>query len=718
MARNNNNTKKNKSNKLSKTDLIIVVLDFLKRRKTNSFSARQIIKELQIGNNKDSVQHVLEVLSQEKKIHNIEGTNKFSASDKPSAPSSNEVIGMVDMTKSGDAYIIVNKESSDIFVKYNNLKTALHGDKVKIKILQNNRRQKAKLEGSVIKVIERSTEYFIGTIQIRRSKAKLIPDSSRFYEDISLPLNSLNNAKDGDKAIAKIITWGDSNKLKPIGEITLVLGKTDSNELEMNTILIQKGFNISFSESILNEAKNIQNKISDAEIANRKDFRKTTTFTIDPIDAQDFDDALSIKFLKNKQIEVGVHIADVSHYLRLGTEMDKEAYTRSTSVYLVDRCNPMLPEILSNELCSLRPNEDKLTFSAVFTFDQNFNLIEKWFGKTIIHSNRRFTYEEAQKILDTKNGDFANELELLNEIALKLRKKRFRNGAINFESEEVGFKLDNEKKPIAVYVKERGDSNKLIEEFMLLANKEVAKFIAKKEKGMEKIPFIYRIHDLPNEEKINELSNFTKDFGFSINTKNIAKSFNHLMKESEKNDALKPIISLAIRTMAKAEYSTENIGHYGLAFEYYTHFTSPIRRYSDVIAHRLLEKNLNGIYRTNETILETQCKHISQQERKAMDCERESIKYKQTEFLEKKIGNSYQAIINGMNDKGLFAEILENRCEGMVRFDSMNDSFVLDSSKLRAKGVNTKAQFKIGDKIMIKIISVDKNQKKVDFEIE
>lgn len=718
MARNNNNTKKNKSNKLSKTDLIIVVLDFLKRRKTNAFSARQIIKELHIGNNKDSVHHVLEVLSQEKKIHIIEGTNKFSASDKPSAPSSNEVIGMVDMTKSGDAYIIVNKESSDIFVKYNNLNTALHGDKVKIKILQNNRRQKAKLEGSVIKVIERSTEYFIGTIQIRRSKAKLIPDSSRFYEDISLPLNSLNNAKDGDKAIAKIITWGDSNKLKPIGEITLVLGKTDSNELEMNTILIQKGFNISFSESILNEAKNIQNKISDAEIANRKDFRKTTTFTIDPIDAQDFDDALSIKFLKNKQIEVGVHIADVSHYLRLGTEMDKEAYTRSTSVYLVDRCNPMLPEILSNELCSLRPNEDKLTFSAVFTFDQNFNLIEKWFGKTIIHSDRRFTYEEAQKILDTKNGDFANELELLNEIALKLRKKRFRNGAINFESEEVGFKLDNEKKPIAVYVKERGDSNKLIEEFMLLANKEVAKFIAKKEKGMEKIPFIYRIHDLPNEEKINELSNFTKDFGFSINTKNIAKSFNHLMKESEKNDALKPIISLAIRTMAKAEYSTENIGHYGLAFEYYTHFTSPIRRYSDVIAHRLLEKNLNGIYRTNETILETQCKHISQQERKAMDCERESIKYKQTEFLEKKIGNSYQAIINGMNDKGLFAEILENRCEGMVRFDSMNDSFVLDSSKLRAKGVHTKAQFKIGDKIMIKIISVDKNQKKVDFEIE
>jgi len=516
----------------------------------------------------------------------------------------------------------------------------------------------------------------------------------------------------------KITSWGEKNKLKPTGVVTLVLSKSDSNELEMNSILIQKGFNISFSETIMKEAKSISNKITDSEIANRRDFRNTTTFTIDPFDAKDFDDALSIKFLKNKQIEVGIHIADVSHFLKVGTEMDKEAYLRSTSVYLVDRCNPMLPEILSNELCSLRPNEDKLTFSAVFTFDENNILINKWFGKTVIHSNRRFSYEEAQLILDTEKGDFAKELLKLNEIALKLRKKRFRNGAINFESDEIGFKLDSNKKPIAVFVKERGDSNKLIEEFMLLANKEVAKFIAKKEKGGEKIPFVYRIHDYPNEDKINDLSSFTRDFGFTMNTKDIAKSFNQLMKEAEKNDALKPIIALAIRTMAKAEYSTDNIGHYGLAFEHYSHFTSPIRRYSDVLTHRILEKNLNSTFRTNLSTLEAQCKHISQQERKAMECERESIRYKQTEFLENKIGDTFPAIINGMNEKGFFAEIIENKCEGMVRFETMSENYILDPSKLKAKGMNSNTIFKIGDKVNIKIISVDMKQKRADFELD
>ena len=710
--------RKKKSNKLLKSDLLVVVLDFLKRRRTNSYSARQLIKELKLANNKDSVSHVLEILASEKKIINIEGTNKYSITNKPNIDAANQEVGIVDLTKTGDAYVVVSKDSNDIFVRYSNLNTALNGDKVKVKLLPEGRRSRTKKEGVVIKIIERSTEYFIGTIQIKRKRAKLIPDSTKFYEDIEIPLDSLKNAKDEDKAIVKITSWGEKNKLKPTGVVTLVLGKSDSNELEMNSILIQKGFNISFSETIMKEAKSISNKITDSEIANRRDFRNTTTFTIDPFDAKDFDDALSIKFLKNKQIEVGIHIADVSHYLKVGTEMDKEAYLRSTSVYLVDRCNPMLPEILSNELCSLRPNEDKLTFSAVFTFDENNILINKWFGKTVIHSNRRFSYEEAQLILDTEKGDFAKELLKLNEIALKLRKKRFRNGAINFESDEIGFKLDSNKKPIAVFVKERGDSNKLIEEFMLLANKEVAKFIDKKEKGGEKIPFVYRIHDYPNEDKINDLSSFTRDFGFTMNTKDIAKSFNQLMKEAEKNDALKPIIALAIRTMAKAEYSTDNIGHYGLAFEHYSHFTSPIRRYSDVLTHRILEKNLNATFRTNLSTLEAQCKHISQQERKAMECERESIRYKQTEFLENKIGATFPAIINGMNEKGFFAEIIENKCEGMVRFETMRENFILDPSKLKAKGMNSNTIFKIGDKVNIKIISVDMKQKRADFELE
>ncbi len=461
----------------------------------------------------------------------------------------------------------------------------------------------------------------------------------------------------------------------------------------------------------------ISTEIRPTEIEKRRDFRNITTFTIDPFDAKDFDDALSFRYLKEDRYEIGIHIADVSHYLKKGTEMDKEAYLRSTSVYLVDRCCPMLPEKLSNELCSLRPNEDKLTFSAVFTFDEKDQIVDKWFGKTIIHSNRRFTYEEAQTIIETKKGPFEKEITKLNELALKLRKKRFRNGAINFESDEIGIKLDEHKKPIAIYIKERKDSNKMIEDFMLLANKEVAKFIAKKEKGIQQIPFIYRIHDLPNQEKVEDLLTFAMEFGFKLDPKNVSKSFNQLVLESEKNEALKVIIPLAIRTMAKAEYSSENIGHYGLAFEHYSHFTSPIRRYSDVIAHRLLEKNLNSIYRTDLATLDNQCSHISKQERKAMECERESIKYKQVEFMEHSVGGTFKARVSGMSEKGFFAEMVDNKCEGMVKFETLNETYDLDPTKLKAMARRSKKVIKIGDLILVKVESADLKSRRIDLEL-
>jgi ribonuclease R len=530
-------------------------------------------------------------------------------------------------------------------------------------------------------------------------------------------MDQLNGAVDQDKVIVKILSWGVGSKLKPVGTVTTVLGKLDSNELEMNAILIQNGFNISFSEAVMEEAENISTEISPTEIEKRRDFRNITTFTIDPFDAKDFDDALSFRYLKEDRYEIGIHIADVSNYLKKGTEMDKEAYLRSTSVYLVDRCCPMLPEKLSNELCSLRPNEDKLTFSAVFTFDEKDQIVDKWFGKTIIHSNRRFTYEEAQTIIETKKGPYEKEITKLNEVALKLRKKRFRNGAINFESDEIGIKLDENKRPIAIYIKERKDSNKMIEEFMLLANKEVAHFISKKEKGIQQIPYIYRIHDLPNQEKVEDLLTFAMEFGFKLDPKNVAKSFNRLMLESEQNEALKVIIPLAIRTMAKAEYSTENIGHYGLAFEYYSHFTSPIRRYSDVIAHRLLEKNLQQIYRTDLATLDNQCSHISKQERKAMDCERESIKYKQVEFMEHSVGGTFKARVSGMSEKGFFAEMTENKCEGMVKFETLPENYELDATRLRAISRKSKKIIKIGDLVTVKVASADLKSRRIDLEL-
>ncbi|MCB0639961.1 MAG: VacB/RNase II family 3'-5' exoribonuclease, partial [Lewinella sp.] len=463
-------------------------------------------------------------------------------------------------------------------------------------------------------------------------------------------------------------------------------------------------------------------EITEEEIAQRRDFREVTTFTIDPIDAKDFDDALSVRYLDDGHLEIGVHIADVSHYVKPDSQLDKEAYHRSTSVYLVDRVCPMLPERLSNELCSLRPNEDKLTFSAVFEFDKDFKVRRRWFGRAIIHSDRRFHYEEAQQILDQGKGDFYTELKQLNDIAKVLRKRRFRRGSIDFASEEVRFRLAEDGTPLEVYVKPSFETNKLIEEFMLLANREVATYISRKESARhERLPFVYRVHDDPDPEKAEELARFARALGFEMDVSSgeaIAKSYNRLIRAAEKDPTLKMLAPLAIRTMAKAIYTTENIGHYGLGFAHYTHFTSPIRRYSDVLVHRILDKNLGKgqVHKANIRQLDEQCKHISAQEKKAAEAERESVKYKQVEFIEKHIGEVFPGKVNGLADFGVFVELNDSRCEGMIAFDRMDQPYEMGEGRLSIRGRRNGQLIRMGDEIKVRVIDTDIKRRRIEME--
>ncbi|RYG08447.1 MAG: ribonuclease R, partial [Chitinophagaceae bacterium] len=490
---------------------------------------------------------------------------------------------------------------------------------------------------------------------------------------------------------------------------------------EMNAILAQYGFPLSFPPAVEKEANAIPEEIPETEIAKRKDFRKILTFTIDPADAKDFDDAISYQKLPNGNHEIGVHIADVSHYVLQGTELDKEAYSRATSVYLVDRVIPMLPERLSNGVCSLRPHEDKLCFAAVFELDDHANIQSEWYGKTVIHSDRRFSYEEAQEVIENKEGDYASEILKLNELAYILRDRKFKNGAISFESTEVKFKLDENGKPIGVYVKERKDAHKLIEDYMLLANRKVAEFIATKLKGKNKLTFVYRVHDSPNMETLNTFANFASRFGYKINTKSdkeIAKSLNHLMADVEGKKEQNVLTSLAIRSMAKAIYTTKKTSHYGLAFEYYTHFTSPIRRYPDVMVHRLLQDYLAGEKSADAEFYEVASAHSSAMEKRAAEAERASIKYKQAEYLEGNVGNVYPGIITGVTEWGMYVEIEENKCEGMVRLREISDDFyVLDEKNYCIVGQRKKKKYQLGDEVIIKVKKVDLAKRQIDFSL-
>jgi ribonuclease R len=524
--------------------------------------------------------------------------------------------------------------------------------------------------------------------------------------------------KDNDRVVVEIVSWGRGQNKAIWGKVIKVLEDISDIEMNMQSILFSNGFDPEFSEEVLAYADQMHGEMQPEEVKKRRDFRCVTTFTIDPLTARDFDDALSYKVLENGNIEIGIHIADVTHFLREDTELDKEAFRRSTSVYLVDRVCPMLPEKLSNDLCSLNPHEDKFTFSAVFVFNPQYEIVQEWFGKTIIHSDRRFTYEEAQERIETGKGDFGDEINILDTIAKKLRQERYANGSISFESDEVQFILDENSLPTGMYVRERKDAHMLVEDFMLLANKRVATFIATKAKP--EIPFIYRIHDLPNPDKLADFALFAAELGFKFNMdkpEQIADSFNRLALATHENPLLKLLEPLAIRTMAKAVYSTENIGHYGLGFEYYTHFTSPIRRYSDVLVHRGLYRNLTEIYREDKEKLEQKAKHISDQEKKAAESERESTKYFQTLYISRYVGQEFDGVISGIIEKGIFVELLESKVEGLVTFDSMGDMFTVPTSRMKAKSRLSGVEFTMGQKVRVRVVSADPDTRRTDMEL-
>ncbi|WP_316797410.1 ribonuclease R [Pedobacter agri] len=692
-----------------------LVSDVFEKNNNQLLNYKQVSAKLNL-NDQESRETILEILKDGKNagIYLEPEKGKFKLKELQ-----NFIIGTVDMTADGSAYIVPQDEfEKDVFVAPRKLKNALHGDTVKAYVFA--KKSGRKNDGEVVEIIKRANSDFTGVIKISDRFAFVIADDKKMMHDIFVPLADTLEAKNGQRVLVTLSDWPESAK-NPIGVVKHVLGNQGENNTEMNAILAQYGFPLEFPPQVEREANAIPEEISAEEIAKRKDFRNILTFTIDPADAKDFDDAISYQKLPNGNHEIGVHIADVSHYVIQGTDLDKEAYSRATSVYLVDRVIPMLPERLSNGVCSLRPHEDKLCFAAVFELDEQANIQSEWYGRTVIHSDRRFSYEEAQEVIENKEGDYAKEILKLNELAYILRDRKFKNGAISFESTEVKFKLDESGKPIGVYVKERKDAHKLIEDYMLLANRKVAEFVAKKQKGEKKLTFVYRVHDSPNMETLNTFATFASRFGYKINTKSdkeIAKSLNHLMADVEGKKEQNILTSLAIRSMAKAIYSTKKTSHYGLAFEYYTHFTSPIRRYPDVMAHRLLQTYLDGGKSADAEFYEVACAHSSAMEKRAADAERASIKYKQAEYLEENIGTEYKGIISGVTEWGMYVEIEENKCEGMIRLRDISDDFyVLDEKNYCIVGQRKKKKYQLGDEVMIRVKKVDLSKRQIDFTL-
>jgi ribonuclease R len=625
--------------------------------------------------------------------------------------------GTIDITRSGAAFVAVEGLEKDIFIPPKAVKNALQGDEVKVRMTIFGRRP----EGEVVEIIKRSQDSFTGRIDVLEKFAFFIADEKKLKTDVFVPLNALNGAKKDDRVIVRILDWNTGNK-NPLGEVVEVLAGLSPSNMDMKLILIENGFSTDFPHQVYRELEKYSDEIQQADLENRLDMRDVLTFTIDPEDAKDFDDAISIRTLENGNWEVGVHIADVSHYVVEGSALDVEAEKRATSVYLPDRVCPMLPEKLSNVLCSLRPHEDKLTFSTIFEMDAKFNIKHFTIAKTAIHSNRRFSYEQAQEVIETGQGDYAEELTLLNKMSKHIRKNRMKKGAIAFEKAEVKFKLDETGKPLGIVLKVRKDAHLLVEDFMLLANETVAKFGAKLRHGKHPIPFVYRVHDQPDPAKLEVFSAIASRFGYHIkfdNEKDVAATLNNILKKVEGKPEANVIETIAIRSMAKAAYTTNNIGHYGLAMEFYTHFTSPIRRYPDVLVHRLL----HHILTKNESIidkeeLEARCKNSSLMERKAMDAEREAVKYKQIEFLQDKIGQEFDGVITGVIPKGVFVEMVENKCEGMISVEMLGEEdFTFDERMLRLTGIRTGKRFELGNAVRVKILSADIILRRIDLAL-
>ena len=633
------------------------------------------------------------------------------------AKSGGTFVGTIELNYKGSGQVFCEELNDMVLIQAPYMNHALDRDKVKIRLFA--RRKKSNAEGEVVEILERAQTTLVGTVEISRFSAFLVP-SKKMPFDLFIPMDKLKGAKNGQKAIARILDWPEKAR-NPFAEIIDVLGDAGSNNTEMHAILAEFGLPYRYPEKVDEAANKISLEISKEEIANRKDFRSIPTFTIDPADAKDFDDALSIRKLENGNWEVGVHIADVTHYVRPNSIIEEEAYNRATSVYLVDRVVPMLPERLSNGVCSLRPKEEKLCYSAVFQLDDNAILHKEWFGRTVIYSDRRFSYEEAQAVIETGEGDMKEEILTLDRLAKKLRAKRFEGGSIDFDRVEVKIEVDPSGKPVNIYFKESKDSNKLIEEFMLLANKKVAELVGKPADRRKEKTFVYRIHDKPDPEKLEKFNHFIKRFGYGIRTNSpaaVSESMNQLITHVSGKKEQNVIETLAIRTMAKAEYSTRNIGHYGLGFEYYTHFTSPIRRYPDMMVHRLLDRYLQDGTSVSANKYEEMCKHSSDMENRAANAERASIKYKQVEFMSDKIGKQYKGVISGVTEWGIYVEIEENKCEGMVPLHELNDDFYqFDEKNYCITGRRSHKRYQLGDEVEIEILRANLEKKQLDFKI-